>query len=66
MDLETSLNIINRYEKCLKCGDFTVGNGSKLYIGDNDFERTCRECGWKVKGHINEYGEVVETFNNII
>ena len=64
MNIKTTLEIINKYSKCQICVDETVGNGSKLDIDDSEFLRTCRECGWEVKGIVDDNEEIIETYNS--
>ena len=64
MQMERTLDLIKKYGTCSVCGDATVGNGSKLIIEDSSFCRTCRECGWEVKGIIDAFGNFSETTNN--
>ena len=50
-------------EKCPICGDDTVGNGSKFYIEEDTFERTCRNCGWRITGRA-EGNKLIVTSDN--
>lgn len=55
--------VTNLIEKCPVCGDSTVGNGSKFFVEEDTFERTCRECGWRITGKV-ENNKLVVTSDN--
>lgn len=57
------MKVTKMIEKCPMCGDDTVGNGSKFVIEDKTFERTCRECGWRVTGKVKNNEVIVESDN---
>lgn len=63
MNMDMMMKITEMVEKCPVCGDDTVGNGSRFIIEENTFERTCRECGWKITGEIKD-DEIVVTSDN--
>lgn len=48
MNVNDSLELINKYAACPKCGNDKIGNGEgTLIIENNVFERSCK-CGWKI------------------
>lgn len=63
MDLEILTQVIELVKKCPVCGDATIGNGSRFDVDCDQFERTCRCCGWKTKGKV-EAGRIVVTEDN--
>jgi hypothetical protein len=49
MNLMKSLQLMQQYSNCPKCGNGNVGNGEGKLIVENDyFYRSCK-CGWKIK-----------------
>jgi ribosomal protein L24E len=49
MNLMKSLQLMQQYSNCQKCGNGNVGNGEGKLIVENDyFFRSCK-CGWKIK-----------------
>jgi len=49
MNFNRTLELMNKYTKCLECGNEMVGNGEgKLIIDDNVFMRECK-CGCTIK-----------------
>ena len=52
MDISSVMQITETVAICPVCGDDTVGNGSKFIVENNIFERTCRHCGWRITGKI--------------
>ena len=49
MNIEKSIELMNKYGKCPKCGNTHIGGGQgKLIIDDDTFYRECK-CGWSVK-----------------
>jgi len=63
MDMSSIGKITETVAICPVCGDDTVGNGSKFIVEDNTFERTCRHCGWRITGRV-ENGMIVVTSDN--
>ena len=49
MNIEKSIELMNKYGKCPKCENTHIGGGQgKLIIDDDTFYRECK-CGWSVK-----------------
>lgn len=49
MKLTRSLELMQKYTECPKCGNAYIANGQgKLIIEDDTFYRSCK-CGWEVK-----------------
>lgn len=64
MEIANVLKVMEMVSKCPVCGCEKIGNGSK-FIAENDvFERNCRECGWKIKGRIENNSIIIESDNS--
>ena len=63
MTVRMLIEVTKLIEKCPVCGDSTVGNGSKFVVEEDTFERTCRECGWRITGKV-ENNKLVITSDN--
>lgn len=63
MTIPMMMKVTKLIEKCPVCGDDTVGNGSKFIVEEDTFERTCRECGWRIAGKV-ENNKLVVTSDN--
>ncbi|EEM44314.1 DUF3797 domain-containing protein [Bacillus cereus] len=49
MDAWKTLELMNEYGKCNKCGNEIIGDGEGiLEVEDGRFKRTCK-CGWNVE-----------------
>ncbi|MCR8994702.1 DUF3797 domain-containing protein [Brevibacillus laterosporus] len=49
MNIRKSLELMDKYSKCVECGSESIGNGEgTLDIADDTFLRTCK-CGWMVE-----------------
>ena len=57
------IKVVKMVEKCPVCGDDTVGNGSKFIFEEETFERTCRECGWRITGKVENNKVIVKSDN---
>lgn len=64
MKMQVSMDIIAKYGQCPICGSDKIGNGSRLVIEDKSFFRSCKNCGWKVSGYVDDDGTIVEEENN--
>jgi hypothetical protein len=48
MNVVDSIQLMNKYNNCLRCGSDKIGNGAgKLIIEDDTFHRSCK-CGWSI------------------
>lgn len=63
MNIEIAIIITKMIKTCPVCGDNTVGNGSKFIIEDETFERTCRKCGWRITGKIENDKVIIKSDN---
>ena len=63
MNIPMMVQVTKLIEKCPVCGDDTVGNGSKFIVEEDTFERTCRECGWRIIGKVENNKLVVISDN---
>lgn len=63
MTVLMAMEVTNLIAKCPVCGDETIGNGSKYIVEEETFERTCRECGWKITGKV-ENDKLIITSDN--
>lgn len=63
MNCGMTLIVMEKISKCPVCGDETVGNGSVLLIEEDTFKRTCRKCGWEIRGRVGE-GILVDSDNS--
>ena len=63
MNIPMMMKVTKLIEKCPVCGDNTIGNGSKFIIEDETFERTCRECGWRIVGKVENDKVIIESDN---
>ena len=63
MNIPMMMRVTKLIEKCPVCGDNTIGNGSKFIIEDETFERTCRECGWRIAGKVENDKVIIESDN---
>lgn len=63
MTIPMMVKVTKLIAKCPVCGDETIGNGSKYVIEEDTFERTCRECGWRIAGKV-ENNKLVVTSDN--
>ena len=58
MNVFKTVELIDKYGKCPKCGSDKIGNGSgSLIVEEDTFYRSCK-CGWKIK--TNEKGEILD------
>lgn len=58
MDAFETVELLDKYDQCPKCGNDRIGNGQgSLVIEDKTFFRSCK-CGWSIK--VNEEGEVID------
>jgi len=49
MNFRKSLELMEKYSKCQKCGSEYIGDGEgTLVVTDDTFIRSCK-CGWKVE-----------------
>lgn len=49
MDIVKTLELIEKYGSCQKCGNDTLGDGEgTISIEEDIFRRACK-CGWSVK-----------------
>ena len=49
MNFRKSLELMEKYSKCQKCGSEYIGDGEgTLVVTDDTFIRTCK-CGWRVE-----------------
>lgn len=63
MTISMMVDVTKLIEKCPVCGDSTIGNGSRFIVEEDTFERTCRECGWRITGKV-ENNKLVVTSDN--
>lgn len=63
MNIQMLMEVTKKIAVCPCCGDETVGNGSKFVIEDAQFERSCRECGWEIKGRVENNEIIIEGDN---
>lgn len=57
MNILKTVELIDKYGKCPKCGSDKLGNGKgSLVVEDKTFYRSC-QCGWSIK--TNEEGEII-------
>ena len=63
MNIPMMMKVTKLIEKCPVCGDDTIGNGSKFIIEEETFERTCRECGWRITGKVEDDKVIIESDN---
>ena len=55
MNYKVSMELINRYADCPKCGNEHIGNGQGGLIVDDDiFKRWCK-CGFEIIINEKEY-----------
>lgn len=63
MTVRMLMEITKLTAKCPVCEDETIGNGSQYVIEEDTFERTCRECGWRITGKVKNNKLVVISDN---
>lgn len=63
MNIAMTMEVTKIIEKCPVCGDNTVGNGSKFIVEKDTFERSCRECGWRITGKVENNKLVIISDN---
>lgn len=49
MNLRKAMELMEKYEGCINCGNKFVGNGEgSVEVTGDTFKRTCK-CGWKIE-----------------